>query len=189
MNDLFATLPEIDTKFYTSYFLDTFYTEENRKKYLLSPSVYIRLGKADLNTAPINELSNYLVSKFNFPEFSYALMFMHLRPHHPIHIDGHLEVRYSTLNLPLAGYDNTKMVFYKMKPGATAPTKADATYFGKDSVEYYGELEGKNEWVLANSSIPHHIVNVNPAIPRLTMCFRFEGNPKFEDLAALLYKN
>lgn len=134
----------------------------------------------------VDRMNHLLMDKFNFPSLDYALIFRHRGKEQPIHADGHSFLRHASLNLPLSGFNGAKMIFYKPKAEDEAVRKADAFYFSRNSVVYDGELEGKNEWVLANSSIPHHIVNVNPMFPRLTMCFRFEGNPRFEDLAALL---
>ena len=73
------------------------------------------------------------------------------------------------------------MWFYNTKSNIVSEIR-DAHYFKKYDVLLISELSGNNEWVLVNSAFQHNIVNIDSNNPRLTVCIRFVGNPKFEDL-------
>ena len=38
------------------------------------------------------------------------------------------------------------------------------------------------KWTLIDSSVPHNVVGIKTDNPRITLCIRFVGNPKFERL-------
>jgi hypothetical protein len=184
MKNLFKYLPQIDAIKYTDYFLNKFLIESTFQEQL-TKLTYARFTLSDLNTDTINELNKQLMSTFNFPPIDYALVFKHTVPQ-SIHIDGVNPVRYASLNLPLSGYENTKMIFYKSNLTVNDIIPIDAFYFPRDKVDYCGELPGSNNWVLINSSIPHQVVNCDFNNPRITLCFRFRNNPTFENLANLI---
>jgi hypothetical protein len=77
------------------------------------------------------------------------------------------------------------MIFYKTLVN-TPLYLTDANYYLPENVEPVIELEGSNEWVLVDSSVPHNITNVDFNNPRITLCIRFNNNPKFEYLFSKL---
>ena len=176
----FAHLPSLNTEPYTKYFLDTFIpkNEFNEKKGI---SLYVQYFKKEFYTDPmIMLLDSTLQQKYNFPPIEYFSIFKHGSPQ-PIHHDGIKIPRYVSLNLPLSGFESTKMIFYKII-GNIFPTIKDANYYLPETVEPVVELEGSNEWVLVDSSIPHNITNVDFNNPRFTLCIRFASNTTIDQL-------
>ena len=110
-----------------------------------------------------------------------ATIFKHLSDGQSIHIDGVQVPRYSSLNLPLSGYEKTKMAFYKVINNIE-PVISNANYYSKNDVEQIDEFKCKNEWVLVNSGIPHNIQHIDKNNPRVTLCIRFKSNPTLSDL-------
>lgn len=184
MQHLFKFLPEVDSTLYRNYFLNEFMEETNFHKRILN-TTYVYFYPNEMNKPMIKKLNEQLQSLYNFPSIEYALVFKHLKTQ-PIHVDGHDNIRYASLNLPLSGYENTKMVFYKSKINTRDIIPTDAFYFSKDEIEFDAELPGTSDWVLVNSSVPHNIVNTNPIDPRMTICFRFKDNPSFNSLLNLV---
>jgi hypothetical protein len=180
MQNLFKFLPDLDAVRYTEYFLNDFFIEHNSYKEL-EQQPYILFDGTKFNKGLSKELNRYLMLTFKFPPLSNALVFKHFSDQ-PIHVDGTELVRNASLNLPLIGYENTRMIFYRSSIKTEDITPTDAFYFPEDSLEYCGEFPGENNWVLINSSIPHQVINSQPENPRITICFRFRGNPSFEDL-------
>lgn len=182
MQNFYKHFPEIDNVYWTNYFLKEFIP-----KYKLFEntsdigSLYMMYFKKDFyKDLEILKLSSLLVSKLNFPSIEYFSIFKHSYAQ-SIHADGKATLRYTSFNLPLVNFEKTRMCFYNTKPNII-PKVTDAYYFKEDDVCLATELEGKNEWTLVNSSIPHNIVNVDFNNPRITVCIRFLGNPKFDDL-------
>lgn len=119
--------------------------------------------------------------RYNFPKIAYFLVFVHY-DEQPIHIDGYTEeIRWASLNLPIEGYEGTKLNFYESN-GDLAQTKSDARYMTDRSALTLVDTLESDKWVIVNSGVPHNVVDVDPKQRRVTICFRFEGNPKFEDL-------
>jgi hypothetical protein len=173
-------LPSLNVKSYSDYFLNTFIpkNEFNEKK---GTSLYVQYFRKEFYTDPmIMYLESELYKKYNFPPIDYFSIFKHESPQ-PIHHDGIKIPRYVSLNLPLSGFESTKMIFYKII-GNIFPTVEDANYYLPETVEPVVELEGSNEWVLVNSSIPHNITNVDFNNPRFTLCLRFASNPTIDQL-------
>jgi len=185
MQQLFKHLPFLDTAEYTDYYLNK---SLSRFSHQPPEMFYLRYDLPELNTGITKNLNEQLMENLGFPSIDYALVFKHRLPQ-PIHIDGHSFVRQSSLNLPLIGYENTKMIFYNLKSKDEPCLHTDAFYFNEDSVEYNCELPGDNNWVLVNTSIPHRIINSDPQNPRITVCFRFKTNPTYEHLSNLIDKH
>jgi|GEM_PF-3263680 hypothetical protein len=183
MQNFYKHFPEIDSVYWTNYFLNEFIPKNKffeNTSFNTRPS-YISYFKKDFNDeSKILELSSLLTEKLKFPPIEYFIIFRHVVSQF-IHADGQTALRNSSFNLPLTGYQGTKMWFYNTKSNIV-PEIRDAHYFKKDDVRLISELSGTNEWVLVNSAVPHNIVNIDSNNPRLTVCIRFVGNPKFEDL-------
>ena len=176
----FAHLPSLNTEPYTKYFLDTFIpkNEFNEKK---GTSLYVQYFRKEFYTNPmIMLLDSTLQQKYNFPPIDYFSIFKHDRPQ-SIHHDGLQIPRYVSLNLPLSGFESTKMIFYKVIIN-TIPNVNDANYYLPETLEPAVELGGSNQWVLVDSSIPHNITNVDFNNPRFTLCLRFASNPTIDQL-------
>jgi hypothetical protein len=172
----FKHLPSLNSKSYTNYFLHNFILKKNFNNNL-NGSLYIKYPKEDFM---IMSLERLLQKKYNFPPITYFSLFKHDKEQ-PIHHDGEEIPRYVSLNLPLQGFESTKMIFYKIIVDAP-PTTSDANYYLPENVEPVIELEGSNQWVLVDSSIPHNITNVDFDNPRYTLCIRFESNPILMEL-------
>ena len=102
------------------------------------------------------------------------------------HIDGSLlatESPYMGINLPLFGYENTALIFYKSLEGAT-PLKRKTGLFVHDLSQLVeiGSIPGANEWALVNTAVYHRVANVSARIPRYTLTLRLEGNPSYSKL-------
>jgi len=174
--------PEIDNIKWTEYFLKEFIPEykfhDDIKK-----SAYNYVHYDNKNQYPgIVILSNELQKKCNFPPIEYFLIFRHIDMDQPIHADGLKVLRNASFNLPLMGYEGTSMNFYKKKNLNIEYNIRNANYYNIEDLILVDEFAGGNEWVLVDSSVPHNIVSINTETPRITICFRFTGNPTFEDL-------
>jgi hypothetical protein len=180
MQNFYKHFPEIDNVYWTNYFLKEFIPKYKIFEQLSSPLYMMYFKKDFYKDLEILKLSSLLVSKLKFPPIEYFSIFKHTYSQ-AIHADGKSTLRYASFNLPLVGFEGTRMCFYNTKSNVI-PKVADAYYFKEDDVCLATELEGKNEWTLVNSSIPHNIVNVDFNNPRITVCIRFNGNPKLEDL-------
>ena len=176
----FVHLPELDSKLYTDYLLNEFipsrnFEGERQHRYIQ----YFR--KEFVRDQTILQLEHTLKKLYKFPPIEYFSIFKHIA-NQPIHADGMNIPRYASLNLPLSGYESTKMLFYKKNSNVT-PKIEDANYYSPSEVELVSELDGTNDWVLINSSVPHHVVNINPEFPRYTLCVRFFTNPTISFLS------
>ncbi len=177
----FVHLPSLNVELYTNYFLHTFMPRKDFDR-ISKGLLYIQYFKKDFcNDLIIMTLESILQKKYNFPPIEYFSIFKHDRVQ-PIHHDGTEVPRYASLNLPLHGFESTKMIFYKTILDVP-PTTSDGNYYLPENVEPVIELEGTNEWVLIDSSIPHNITNVDFNNPRITLCIRFVSNPTFAELA------
>jgi hypothetical protein len=183
----FAHLTSLDTESYTNYFLHTFMPKNNFDEKSKS-SFYIQYFRKEFYSDPNIMLLDYtLQKKYNFPPMEYFSIFKHARQQ-PIHHDGLRIPRYASLNLPLQGFESTKMIFYKTLVN-TPLYLTDANYYLPENVEPVIELEGSNEWVLVDSSVPHNITNVDYNNPRITLCIRFISNPTYDFLAKNITDN
>jgi hypothetical protein len=182
----FTHLPDLDVETYTNYFLHTFMPKNNFDERRKS-SFYIQYFRKEFYNDPkIMLLDCILQKKYNFPPMEYFSIFKHDR-HQPIHHDGLKIPRYASLNLPLQGFESTKMIFYKTLVN-TPLDISNANYYLPENVEPVIELEGNNEWVLVNSSVPHNITNSNVTNPRITLCIRFMSNPTIDQLIEMAHK-
>jgi len=179
-------IPTLKSEPYTSYFLNTFIpsikgTKDSDKKI----SAYTLYFKKDFCTDPVvMELDTLLQTKYDFPPIECLVVFKHTYQQ-PIHVDGRLPARNASLNLPIYGFESTKMIWYKSKI-ELSPNVSDAHYFDPDNMDPIPDsvFEGTNDWVLVNTVIPHNIINVDFNKPKTTVCVRFENNPTFEQLQA-----
>jgi len=181
----FAHLPSLNTEPYTNYFLRTFMPNHdydgNRK------IAYIQYFRKDFyNDSTIMSLERILRENFKFPPIEYFSIFKHDKAQN-IHHDGIKIPRYASLNLPLSNFESTKMIFYKIIIN-DVPKINDANYYSPKNVEAVIELEGSNEWVLVDSSIPHNIINTNVTGPRITLCIRFMSNPTIDQLIRMAHR-
>jgi hypothetical protein len=177
----FVHISNLEVEKYTNYFLNDFIPSRNFEVNPPNTSCHIQYFRKDFYQDPvILELDSVLRRKFNFPPIEYFLIFRHTGCQ-GIHIDGINIPRYTSLNLPLKGYEPTKMIFYKQNKGIT-PRITDANYYDEKVVTKVAELLGSNQWVLVDSSIPHNIIDVDCNNPRYTLCLRFFGNPTMAQL-------
>jgi hypothetical protein len=191
MNNFYLKIPSLDTKFYTDYFLNEYIPKYDiLGKLTTDKELYYRDFMLEEKYYAIEFLENTLKEEFKIPfKVDCVMLFYHTLFQHRIHIDKKNNTyRYASLNLPLIGFENTKMIFYQLKNlNDTYNNVTDAFYFNNNDVTPVSELDGKNEWVLVNSGIPHNIITtVNNPLPRITLCIRFKSNPKFEILANFL---
>ena len=177
----FAHIPDLDVEPYTNYFINEFIPSRNFEVNMKDKGRYVQYNRQDFANDPIIlELDKILRTRYRFPPIQYFIIFKHTLAQ-PIHIDGIEKPRICSLNLPLSGYESTKMIFYKVISGAV-PSINDANYYSPDDVQPVSEFECKNEWVLVESGVPHNVTNINPNNPRYTLCIRFFTNPTFEFL-------
>jgi hypothetical protein len=176
----FVRLPSLNVEKYTDYFLNTFMPNNDFDEKLTSLRYVQYVRKEFYNNPIIMSLEHILREKYNFPPIEYFIIFKH-EGNQSIHHDG-LEIpRYTSLNLSLSGFESTKMIFYKTTVD-TPLIISDANYYLPEKVEPVIELEGNNEWVLVNSSIPHNITNIDFTNPKITLCIRFISNPTIDQL-------
>lgn len=177
----FVHIPNLEVEKYTNYFLNEFIPSRNFEANLSNTSCYIQYFRKDFYQDPVVlELDSVLRKKFNFPPLEYFSIFRHVG-NQSIHVDGINILRYASLNLPLKGYESTKMMFYEQNKGIK-PKITDANYYDEKVVTKVAELLGINQWVLVDSSIPHNITDVDFNNPRYTLCLRFSGNPTMSQL-------
>jgi hypothetical protein len=180
MNNFYKHFPEIDSVFWTEYFLNEFIP---KYKFHDKLDEYNYVQYDHKNQYPgIVKLNSLLMKKLKFPPIEYLLIFKHRNGNQPIHADGLKVLRNTSFNLPLIGYEETKMNFYEKKNINIETKITNANYYNLEDVVLVEQLSGGNEWVLVNSSVPHNIVSVNKEKPRMTVCLRFIGNPRFESL-------
>lgn len=184
MQTFYKHFPEIDNVQWTEYFLKDFMPKHNFfEKTSSVSSSYIEYHKKDFSSEPkILELSFLLIKKLKFPAIEYFIIFKHVDMYQPIHADGVKVLRNASFNLPLLGYEGTKTNFYKKKNSNVEPEIRNANYYNVEDVNLAEELAGKNKWALIDSSVPHNVVGIKTDTPRITLCIRFVGNPKFERL-------
>jgi hypothetical protein len=176
----FAHLPTLSAKPYTDYFLNTFMP----LNFKAHEGLFTPFLKKDFIDDPIlTELDNLLQTKYNLPPIFYFSIFRHSQPQR-IHVDftgQQHDFRHASLNLPLSGFESTKMIFYKEKQGMSPRLGNDAYFYSLDQVDPIVEFKGSNDWVLVNSGVPHQIIAENLDNPRVTLCIRFEGNPTIDE--------
>ena len=180
MKSYYQHLPSIDNKLYTDYFIDKFIPKYKFIQKLVG--IYTQYHR-DVVSKEIEllKLELTLIKKYKFPKIEYISIFEHTQDQ-PIHSDGIDVPRYASLNLPISGWEGTKMNFYDVRNRDLIPNIRDANYYDENDVTYAVELNGENSWVLVDSSTPHHIIQINSANPRMTVCVRFMGNPTFNEL-------
>ncbi len=181
MNRYYQSLHDIEFSQYRDYFntefMPTHFKNPNGRYNLYQMAQY--------RSPKISELEDKVRSHFDFPNFDYFIIFKHFSDQ-PIHVDGVVGVRFTSLNLALTGYKDTKMKFYKITNNIMQ--KTDAHYYDKANVEFDEEFHTDDQWMLVNSGEPHNVVNINSIDPRVTICFRFADNPKYSELALKVQK-
>jgi hypothetical protein len=188
MSNYYKFIDILDTKEYIDYFLNDFIKEHN----------FIELITKQVNKTyivyPIHEyynpltakLSRELTRKYKFPPISHFILFYHTG-NQSIHADGSAVSRWCSFNLPLIGWEGTRMNFYSAKPDVVS-RNAESRYYHKDDVVYQDHFDCTNNWVLVHSGLPHHVCGMTPEKPRITLVNRFFGNPTFETLTSLINK-
>jgi hypothetical protein len=172
----FKFIDGLDIDSYSEYFLSTFHVQLGNQM--------SQFFQYKVNDPIIKKLNDILVTNYQFPPIEYFILFNHKRDQ-SIHIDGIGTIRYASLNLPLAGQDSNKMIFYKLKKDSV-PIITNANYHTETDVEYLAEIDGRKRWTLVNSGIPHQVTNIDSSHPRITLCVRFYNNPSFEHLLSKL---
>jgi hypothetical protein len=186
----FAHLPTLSSQPYTDYFVNEFIPLHlttkgpDHKDYKKIYNVYFQ---KEVNDPVIAELDKLLQTRYEFPPIQTFVLFRHTSPQ-GIHIDfdhtgEKIVPRYASLNLPLIGFESTKMVYYKSK--VDTPDFVDnkeSAYYSIDNVEPVAELASTNDWVIVDPSKIHNIVNSDFNNPRYTLAIRFETNPTLTDL-------
>lgn len=180
MPDYYKILEDLDYIGMRQFFLENFIpkyvdTQIKDDRYVAFSNKYMYGSLVDF------ELT---LAKYNFPKIEYFLIFVHYDDQ-PVHIDGYTEeVRHASLNLTITGDAGTKLNFYKVD-GELKQEKSDARYMtNTDNLTCVDSLE-TDKWVLVNSGVPHNAVGIDPSDKRITVCFRFSGNPLFEELVAM----
>jgi hypothetical protein len=176
----FVHIPDLEVERYTNYFLNDFIPSRDFENQVSNKKYIPYYVKDFYKDSTISKLDFELQSKFNFPRIEYFFIFKHTIDQ-TIHTDGIKIPRYASLNLPLKGFESTKMLFYMQKNNVT-PKINDATYYKPEQVYPVAELLGSNQWVLVDTSIPHNIANIDSNNPRYTVCIRFCTNPSFLEL-------
>ncbi len=181
---------DIPTEPFVNYFLNDYIPKNNIIDIITSSNLsHVEHQLKNKPEKSMMDLNSLLNKEYKIPfKIEYFSIFYHSTPQ-SIHTDGITQIRYSSLNLPLTNYQDTKMLFYKIKNETNTPIVQDAFYFKKDDLDVIEELPGKQQWVLVNSGIPHNVVCTNHALPRITLCVRFLGNPKFELLKSYISNN
>ena len=181
MQQYFCHFSKLDNIKWTEYFLKIFIPKYKFYDDLKKSAYNYVFYENKYQYPEVILLSNELQKKYNFPPIEYFMIFKHDK-NQPIHSDGLEVLRNASFNLPLMGYEGTSMNFYKKKDLNNECNIRDANYYNIEDLIFIDELAGGNEWVLVDSSVPHNIVSVNTEAPRITVCFRFMGNPTFNNL-------
>lgn len=183
MNLPYHKFLDIETESYRKYFQEVFFAKYDMGRD--SMRVYQQFYQAVICDPKIDEL-NQIISVYKIPPIDYILIFRHFGDQR-IHSDGHGgKSRYASLNLPISGFGNTKMVYYTENDNSSKPVATDAFYYTRSNVSKLYEFDSIDKWTLVDSSKPHNIVGSDRADPRITVCCRFHGNPKYEDLISQL---
>lgn len=188
MNDYFVKLFDLETKIYRDYFLNEYIPKNDILNKVANGNSLLFQDLFEINKDPIiNRLENELKQKYKFPfKILTLIIFYYIRPQQ-IHIDGSKNFVYTSLNLPLINYENSKIVFYKTQQSTNYSLISNARYFNEDEATPIIELPGSNEWVLINTNTPHKVMS-DIKNPRITLCIRFVGNPKLEHFLNILNK-
>lgn len=183
MNNYLILPNFLDKEKYRKYFMHEFLSK-NDFQAKVQKIPYAQFRQNESFDPIIDLLDKEISTRIPFLRLEYISIFKHTCTQ-PIHIDGNKQIRSCSLNLTLQGYKNTRLNFYRLKENKL-PIPTNAFYFETNEVEYIESLEENDEWVLVNSGCPHNIDSVNSEDPRYTLCIRFYGNPKFENIVSWL---
>jgi len=188
MSNYYKFIDIVDTKPYAQHFLESFIKENNFIELVTNQNnkTYIEYPTHRYPDSLIVKLSSELTKKYKFPPISHFILFYHTVDQ-SIHADGSVVPRWCSFNLPLLGWENTKMNFYSVRPDAVS-RNAESRYYKKDDVIHQDQFNCTNDWVLVHSGLPHNVVNMTTENPRITLVNRFFGNPTFETLTTLINK-
>jgi hypothetical protein len=127
MSNYYKFIDIPDTKSYIDHFLNVFIKEHN----------FIELATKQVNKTYIEypvykdpmilKLSYDLIKKYKFPPISHFILFYH-KSDQSVHADGAPERRWCSFNLPLMGWEDTRMNFYSVKPNAPSRS-AESRYY------------------------------------------------------------
>ena len=173
MNQCYCKVNNLQTDIYTDYFLNEFIP----KNAVTANTTLTTFNQNLINDEMINRLGKELQLnyKFYYPIQSFFIFYHNANQR--IHIDGSQTIYQSSLNLPLVGSENTKMIFYNELE--YYDWEIGTAHYIYNDLTVKETLYHSNEWVFINPSIPHHIVGPTIENPRITLCIRFSGNPKF----------
>ena len=191
MDELYFKIPFLDANYYTNYFLKEFIPNYDVESVFDS----YRLAKFSLtkhsillNDSGIQKLNNDL-SAGGFPHIDYFMIFKHKSDQFP-HIDGSVwsyDNPHIGINLPLCGYEQTRLIFYKELDNITSITEKTGKFvYDLSHLEEIGSVIGENEWGIINTNVYHRVANINPLMPRYTLSIRLKGNPSFNDLKEVI---
>lgn len=154
----------------------------------------------------ISSINDILMSKYNFPEIEYFVIFK-LTHEQAIHVDGSLLPRLSALNLPVQGYENTRMNWYESSNDVLFTSglplssienlkfynlkkffkeKDIASYYNPSNLTKLASVVTDSSWILVNTGIPHNVSDIQPTVPRFTISLRFKHNPTIQELSELI---
>lgn len=181
MYPLFVELSNLESSNFARFMREVFLV---REKFFqeTETKLFVMYHRQDLlKYDEIKQLEQQLQKTFNFPAIDYLLALKHTCPQ-PIHTDGVSDNRYSSLNLALSGAESSQLTFYLKKNDSVHPRMVNDRRYDEDDVIPIYSLKGTNHWTLINSNVPHSVNIVDESSPKITMAFRFFGNPTFDEL-------
>ena len=186
MSNYYKFIDIPNTNEYIDYFLNIFIKEHNFIELVTKQvnKTYIEYPIDKYHNPMISKLNKELSEKYKFPPISHFILFYHTGNQN-IHADGSSVPRWCSFNLPLMGWEGTRMNFYSAKPDVIS-RNAESRYYCKDHVIYQDHFDCTNNWVLVHSGLPHNVCNMTPENPRITLVNRFHGNPPFKVLTSLI---
>jgi hypothetical protein len=178
MNPYYKIFDDLEYDSYRSYFVNEFIPQHLEFESLNEGSNY-KFFRENSITPKIRELEAELIDRYNFPPLEYFIVFLH-KLDQKVHVDGIDSIRYASLNLSLLGYKDTSMKFYL--PTSSRKVIIDARYYADEDIVLKDEFVTPDKWTLVNSGVPHQVTDIKSDDPRVTVCFRFQGNPTFMSL-------
>ena len=186
MNNYYKFIDIPNTNEYIDYFLNTFIKEHNFIELVTKQvnKTYIEYPIDKYHNPMTSKLNKELSEKYKFPPISHFILFYHTSDQ-AIHADGSLVPRWCSFNLPLIGWEGTRMNFYSPKPDVISKDR-ESRYYAENDVIYQDHFDCTNNWVLCHSGLPHKVCNMTTENPRITLVNRFHGNPTFKVLTTLV---
>ncbi len=191
MNNCYYHIPELDTDKIRKYFLEEFIPKKGLTFSNDKTDLYGYTYSSN-KSQTVNELNDLLMKEFKLPAIAYFIVFFHTpNATQAIHTDGDDIVAYSSLNLVLTNPKNSFMKFYTgeyEKEVKDMGSGYKSSYINwKTEPKILEEFEATDKFTLVNPEIPHQVITKEH--PRITVCFRLFGNPKFKSLVEKLEIN